>query len=135
MNNSILPLTKLVLALSAVTQTVFGLVMMFVPGLVNNVFWSSPFEAVPAISLRYQGVLYLAMALGAAYALIQDDRMAARTYLVIAGPYVVLCVLLAIIAAVTPPGVPPIMWLYVGLSALYLPLAAYVWRQESVRAR
>jgi hypothetical protein len=134
MSNSLLPITKLVLAVSAVTQFVFGLAMVFAPDLANSFLWPPPFDPWPVLTLRYQGVLFLAMSLGAASALRENDWRAGRVYLVIAGPYVALCVVLAILAAATPPGVPLIMWLYVFLSIIYLPLVAYVWRQESAAA-
>lgn len=134
MNSSLLPWTKLLLAVSGLTQFVFGLVMIVATGLVNSFFWPPPFEPVPDLSLRYLGVLYLAMALGAAYALAKNDWRTARTYLVIAGPYVALCLTLAFLAAITPPGVPLVMWLYVFLSILYLPQVVWVWRQQSTVA-
>lgn len=54
-----------------------------------------------------------------------------RTYLAIAGPYNVLSIVLALMAAASIRGIPPIMWLYVVLAFIYIPLVAWSWRREA----
>ena len=130
----LLPLTKLTLAVSALVQFVFGAADLFAKPLVDAFLWPPPLEAWPTLALQYNGALYLASALGAAYALSQDHWYAARTYLAIAGPYNALSIVLALLAAATPPGIPPIMWLYVVLALVYVPVVAWVWSRESARA-
>ncbi len=66
--------------------------------------------------------------------LYQNNWIAAQTYLAISGPFIALNVIFTVLAAVTPPGVPAIVWLYVLLSVIYLPVVAWAWRQESTRA-
>jgi hypothetical protein len=41
--------------------------------------------------------------------------------------------LITIVGLLTPPGLQPIGWLYVLLSVLYMPLVAWIWRQEAAR--
>jgi hypothetical protein len=43
-------------------------------------------------------------------------------------------VIITLLAALTPPGVPPVMWAYVALALLYLPALVWAWRQESAQA-
>lgn len=130
---SLQPLTRLVLAVSAIVQTIFGLADLLAKPLVDAILWPPPLEPWPALALQYNGALYLACALGAAYALRQDSWVAARTYLAIAGPYNVLSIILALLAAMTPPGIPLMLWVYVLLALIYVPLVAVVWRRESSR--
>ena len=40
---------------------------------------------------------------------------------------------ITIVGALTLPGVQPISWAYIALSAIYLPVVAWVWRQQSAR--
>ena len=42
-------------------------------------------------------------------------------------------VVVSVGVALTPPGVQPISWAYIALSAIYLPVVAWVWRQQSAR--
>ena len=127
----LLPLTKLVLAVSAVVQLIFGAADLFAKPLVDTLLWPPPLEPWPVVALQYNGALYLASALGAAYALRQDSWVAARTYLAIAGPYNALSIVLALLAATAPRGIPLIMWVYVVLAVIYVPLVAFVWTRES----
>lgn len=135
MNNSLLPWTRIVLVVSTVIQLIFGLLAVFVPALMNSVFLPPPLEPSGVLVYHYFGGLYLANSLGAAYALSQNNWIAARTYLAISGPFIALSVIFTILAAVTPPGVPSIVWLYVFLSVLYLPAVLWAWRQESARTQ
>ncbi len=137
MNNSLLPWTKVVLAVSAIVQLVVALIALFDafvgPNAIQNFFWPPPFEPWPTPIRFYNAALYLAMSLVAAYALLQNTWSIARTYLAIAGLYVALSVVASIVMALRPPGVPTIVWLYVLLAILYLPQVVWVWRQQSAR--
>jgi hypothetical protein len=135
MNKSLLPLTKLVLAVSAVVLGVFGLSWLVAPGFVNSVLWPPPFQPIPPLWLRYDAALYLTMSLGGAYALYQNNWIAARSYLAITGPYIAMNIVLTLVAALTPPGVPLVMWAYLALALVYLPTVVWVWLQETARAR
>jgi len=53
--------------------------------------------------------------------------------LAIAGPFVAGSVILTLLAAVTPPGIPLILWIYILLALLYTPQVVWVWRKESAR--
>lgn len=131
MDRPLLPLTRLILAVSAVVQTVFALLNLFAPGLVDALIWPAPFEHIPALWLRFDGVVYIAMGLGALYALTQNSWIAARAFLVIGASYVAMCIVLAVIAIATPPGAPLIMWVYLVLALIYLPLVALTWTRQS----
>jgi hypothetical protein len=135
MNSSLLPLTKVVLGVTAVVMFLFGLSWLVAPGFVNSVLWPPPFQPIPPLWLRYDAALYLTMSFGAVYALRQNSWVAARTYLAITGPYIVLNVIITLVAAVTPPGVPLVMWAYLVVAFLYVPAVVWVWRQETARAR
>jgi low temperature requirement protein LtrA len=134
MKQPLLPWTKIVLVVSTIVQLVFGLLAVFAPALMNAVFLPPPLEPSGVLVYHYFGGLYLANSLGAAYALYQNNWIAARTYLAISGPFIALSVLFTLLAAVTPPGVPVMVWLYVLLSILYLPALVWAWREESARA-
>jgi len=78
MDKSLLPLTRFVIAMSAIVPFVLGLGMFFAPAFVNRFLWPPPFEPVPAVVLRYQAVAYFALTLGGAYAFRQNDWGTAR---------------------------------------------------------
>jgi hypothetical protein len=132
---SLLPFTRLVLGVSALVQTIFGLADLFAKPVVDALLWPAPLEPWPTLGLQYNGALYLACALGAAYALRQDHWVAARTYFAIAGPYNALSIVLAVLAAASSPGIPPILWVYVVLALIYVPAVAFVWSREAPRWR
>ena len=134
---SLMTWTKVVLATSAVVQFVFGAAALLSSSLWNSVFMPAPLTpSQPALLLQYFGWLFLTNCFGAAYAFRQDNWIAARMYLAIAGPFVAGSVVLTLLAAVTPPGIPLILWLYIVLALLYVPQVIWVWRQESAgRAR
>ena len=134
MDRPLLPLTRLILITSAVVQAVFALADLFAPSLVNTLFWPAPFEPLPSLWLRFEAAVYLAMGLGAIYALYQNSWIAARTFLAIGGSYVAMCVIMSILAIVTPPGAPLIMWVYLALALIYLPLVATAWVRQSGQA-
>ena len=129
----LLSLTKLVLGVSAVVQLVMALAAFVAPDLTRTLL--SPSQQSPTIAIQYVGAFYLAGALAAAYALRQDNWIAARTYLAYAGPFVALAVVVTLINAPASSGVQPISWLYVLLSLIYLPVVVWVWRQESARSK
>ena len=134
MNKSLLPWTRLVLVVSALVQGIFALIGLLAPDVMHGLLWPPPFQPVPVLWIRYDAVLYLAMSLGATYALFQNSWVAARAYLAIAGLYIAIGLILNILAVVVPPGAPPIVWVYLALSIIYLPLVFFVWRQQAARA-
>jgi hypothetical protein len=126
--------TKVVLATSAVVQFIFGAAALFSQSLWNSVFMPSPLPpSEPVLLLQFFGLLFLTNSFGAVYALIQDNWIAARMYLAINGPFVALSILITVIAALTPPGIPFILYLYILLAVLYVPQVVWVWRRESAR--
>ena len=54
-------------------------------------------------------------------------------YLAINGPFVALSILVTVLAALTPPGIPLILYIYILLALLYTPQVVWVWYQESAR--
>jgi hypothetical protein len=126
------PLTRLVLAVSAVVQGVMALAGFIAPDL-TRVFLSPSAES-PTIAIYYVAGFYLAGAVGAVYAFRQNTWIAARTYLASAFALIGVFVIITVAGLLTPPGAQPISWIYVLLSALYLPVVAWVWRRESARA-
>ncbi len=133
MSTQLLSRTRIVLLVSAVVQTVFGLVMFLLPDLANVLLWSPPLQSVPPLAVRYEGALYLACAIGALIAFVQNNWSGARVYLSIGGPYVLPSLILTLFAAFTPPGVHLFSWLYIVLAALYVPIVAWVWVRQSRR--
>ena len=132
MNTSpLLPLTKLVLVVSAVVQAVMALAGFAAPDFTGTVL--SPAPQPPTIAIYYVAGFYLAGAVGAFYALRQNVWIAARTYLASAFVLIAAFLVITVIGLLIPPGVQPVSWLYVLLSVLYLPVVAWVWRQESAR--
>jgi len=130
----LLPWTKVVLGTSAVVQFVFGAAALLSASLWNSVFMPAPLAlSQPVLLLQFFGWLFLTNCLGAAYALRQNNWIAARMYLAIAGPFVAGSVILTLLAAVTPPGIPLILWIYILLALLYTPQVVWVWRKESAR--
>jgi hypothetical protein len=65
----------------------------------------------------------------------QNTCVAARTYLAITGPYIAMNIVLTLIAAVSPPGVPPVMWAYLVVALLYLPMVVWVWLRERAQSQ
>ncbi|HLF27569.1 MAG TPA: hypothetical protein VJG32_14640 [Anaerolineae bacterium] len=128
--DTLLPFTRLVLIVSAATQLIFGIVGLFFTDLWNNFFWTSPLAAWPEEVANFAFLNYLATGLAALYALKQGTWSGARVYFAFSFPYIVMSVIITLITAASP-GVPLILWLYVLLSALYLPAVAYVWTQQS----
>lgn len=133
MNKSLLPLTRLVLATTAVVLAIFGLSWLVSPAFTNSFLSGAPFEPIPTFWLRYDAALYLALALGAAYAFRQNQWSAARVVLAITGPYIAANVVITLASALTT-GVPLIFWAYFVLAIIYLPLVIIIWRQESARS-
>jgi hypothetical protein len=134
MNKQLLPLTRLILVVSAAVQLIFAAVDLFLPDLANTLLWSPPLQPWTLLSLRFNGAIYLACALGAILAFSQNTWEGARVYLAIGGSYVALSLIITLMAAFTPPGIPFIVWVYVVLAILYLPLLASAWMQESRQA-
>jgi hypothetical protein len=126
---TLLPFTKLVLLVSAVVQLTFGVVGLFLTDLWNGLFWTAPLAAWPDEVARFAFLNYLATAIAAGYALYQGRWSGARVYFAFSFPYIVMSVIAVLVTAANP-GVPPILWLYVVLSALYLPAVAYAWLKQ-----
>jgi hypothetical protein len=125
----LLPLTKLILGVTALVQLLMAIAAFLVPDLTRNLL--SPSQQSPTIAIQYVGAFYLAGAVAAAYAFRQDNWIAARTYLLNAGLFVALAIIVTLTNA--PVGIQPISWLYILLSAIYVPLVGWVWLQESKR--
>ena len=125
----LLTLTKLMLGVTAVVQLLMALAAFLAPDLTRNLL--SPSQQSPAIAIQYVGAFYLAGAVAAAYAFRQDNWFAARTYLLNAGLFVALAIIVTLIN--TSGGIQPISWLYILLSVIYVPLVGWVWLQESKR--
>ena len=134
MNRTLLPLTKLVLVVSAVVQLAFG-VGAFLRPFWNGFVMPAPLDPAPTLVLQYFGALFLANSLGTFVALREGEWPVARLYLLIAGTFVGMSVILTLLAAITPPGIPPILWGYVVLAALYLPQVVWVMRLQSARGK
>jgi hypothetical protein len=125
-------MTRLVLLVSALVQGIMALAGFLAPDFTRAVL--SPSMQMPTIAIQYVAGFYLAGAVGAAYALRQDTWVAARTYLASALALIGIFTLVTLVGLLTPPGLQPIAWLYVLLSALYLPIGAWVWNQQAARA-
>ncbi|HZQ09273.1 MAG TPA: hypothetical protein VFD70_22035 [Anaerolineae bacterium] len=128
-STALLPLTKLVLIVTAVVQLVMAVAAFFLPGLTLALL--SPAKDAPLIAVQYVGAFYLAGAIASAYAFRQDNWIAARTYLLNAVIFVGLAIVVTLINL--PGGVQPISYAYLLLSVIYVPLVIWVWRQESAR--
>lgn len=129
---ALLPFTRLVLAVSAAVQLVFGVVGLLFTDLWNSFFWTAPLAPWPREVATFAFLNYIATAVAAAYALYQGKWSGARVYFAFSFPYIVMSVIAVLVTAASP-GVPTIMWLYVLLSVLYLPAVAYAWASQSRR--
>jgi hypothetical protein len=135
MNRPPLPITRFLVVVSAVVPLVFASVMITSPALANSLIWPAPFEPVPAVAQLYVAMSYLSLTIGGFYALSRNTWEAAKAYLSVAGTYVALSLVLSLVVALTPPGVPLVVWLYVVLAALHSAVLVVAWRQESGRAQ
>lgn len=125
----LLPLTKLILGVSALVQLIMAAASFLLPDLTRALL--SPSPTAPTIAIQYVGGFYLAGAAAAAYAFQQDNWIAARTYLLNAGLFVLLAIVVTLINVTS--GIQPISYAYLVPSVIYIPLILYVWRQESAR--
>lgn len=126
---TLLPFTRLVLAVSAVTQIVFAVLGLFLLNLWNGLVWTTPLPPYPVEIARFDFLNYVATGAAAAFALYQGRWGGARVYFAFAFIYNLLSILIVILTAINP-GVPAILWLLVVLGVIYLPVVAYVWRQQ-----
>lgn len=135
MDKSLLPLTRLVLAVSAIVQLLVGLLgtvgLFIAPWLATSFLIPVTNPGVPILGIQLDGAMFLANGLGAAFALHQNRWAEARTYLVIAGCYVALALLLTSYGQIATRELAPIVWLYMAAALVYLPLLLFVWRQQS----
>jgi hypothetical protein len=125
------PFTKLVLIVSGAVQAVMALAGFAAPDLTRA--YLSPSPDPPTLAIYYVAGFYLAGAVAAFYALRENTWGIARAYLASAFVLIASFLVITIVGALTPPGVQPISWAYIALSAIYLPVVAWVWRQQSAR--
>jgi hypothetical protein len=129
----LLPWTKLLLLATAGVQTVAAFLFVFDPGFVLRRLWPAPLEPPSHLWIEYDAALYVALALGALYALVRDDWRETRTYFVVAGAYGALSVAALIATAAAHSGVPAIVWVYLVLSLAYVGQIAVMWRLQERR--
>jgi hypothetical protein len=130
-NNPLLPLTKLVLGVSATVQVIFA-VCMFLPDLWHSLLWPPPLPPMPDVARWFQAINYLGTAIAAVYALYQGTWTGAQVYFAFSFTYNAMASNVSLIAAITN-GIPLIMWLYVLLAVLYLSTVAFTWVRQSRR--
>jgi hypothetical protein len=133
-NQTLYPLTRLALIISAVVLFAFAALWLAATGFYHQYLWPAPFEPQPDLWLRYDAAVYLALSLGGVYALRQNHWTAARTYLAITETYIVLNLVISLLAVVTPPGAPVVIWLYIVLAVGYVPMVAIAWTRQSSKA-
>jgi hypothetical protein len=126
---SIGPRTRFILVKSAVVQLVFAVPALVAPGVVRDILFPVGYER-PDLTIYYYGVFFLANAIGALWAVREGTASAARTYLAIALPVVVLGFVVTLIRALAPPPVGAIIWVYLGAAVLFVVLVAWVWSSE-----
>ena len=125
--------TRFTLFVGITGHLTLGLITLFLPGVIHNYLWPPPLEPVPNLWLRYDAVVDLAFALGGVYAFQQNNWIAVRTFLFTSGGYVTLLLAVTIVFLLTVQDQPLVIWLYVLLAFLYLPLIFLTWRKESGR--
>jgi hypothetical protein len=130
-NNPLLPLTKLVLGVSATVQIIFA-VCMFFPDLWHSLLWPPPLPPMPDVARWFQAINYLGTAIAAVYALYQGTWAGAQVYFAFSFTYNAMAIIVSLIAAIAN-GIPLIMWLYVLLAVLYLSIVAFTWVRQSRR--
>lgn len=130
MKTALLPITRLAVIVSGVVPAVFALVMILAPNLLNSLFWPPPFEPLGQAIRLYSAASYLAYTAGMIYTLGRNDWRVAQGFLWVAGVYNALSVVVSLVLAVTAPGIPAIVWLYILLAIIYLVLLALAWRQQ-----
>jgi hypothetical protein len=128
-NNPLLPFTKLVLVVSVTVQFIFAICMFF-PDLWHSLLWPPPLPQIPDVARWFQAVNYLGTAVAAAYALYRGTWAGAQVYFAFSFPYNAMAIIVSLIAAITN-GIPLIMWLYVLLAVLYLPIVSFTWVRQS----
>ena len=131
MNTPLKPLTRFALIISGVVPAIFALIMIFAPGIQNSLVYPPPFEPQGRAIMLFTAASYLAFTAGMIYSLTQQDWRVAQGFLVVSGSYNILSMVMMLVLAVTPPGVPPIGWLYFGLAIIYVALLVFVWRQQA----
>jgi hypothetical protein len=128
-------LTRYVLITGITGHSMTAVVALFLPQLIHQYLWPPPLEQVPDLWLRFDGAVDLALACGGIYALLQNSWTAGRTFLFTSGGYVAFLFVATLIFLLTVPDQPLVLWLYILLAFLYLPLILVAWRQESARTR
>jgi hypothetical protein len=121
----------MVLFVSMLVQAVMGLAGFFAPDLIRLV--AAPGIASASLNIQYTDGFYMAGAIGALYALLQNNWIAARTYLAVEFIIIASFVVITVLNAFTPQGVQPLSWAYVLLSLLFLPTIVIAWRRELTR--
>lgn len=67
------PLTRFVVAMSALVPLLFSLPMLFAPGFWNDTVLPDPLAPTAGETLRYIAAAYLALTAGGIYALVRND--------------------------------------------------------------
>jgi hypothetical protein len=129
----LLPFTRLVLVVSAAVQFIFGIVGLFFVEALNEVFWRPPLPPWPPEVAHYAFLNYVATGIAAVYALRQGSWSGAKVYFAFAFSYIAMGLVVNVLTAIDP-GVPAIMWGYVALSVIYLPVVAIAWRRQTLAA-
>ena len=130
-NRSLSSLTRFTLLVGIAGHLTFGMITLFLPQIIHKYLWPPPLEAVPDLWLRYDAVVDLALALGGIYVIYQNNWIAARTFLFTSGVDVALLFVVTIALLVTSSVQPLVIWLYILLALLYLPLILVTWQRES----
>jgi hypothetical protein len=123
------PLTRFVVAMSALVPLVFSIPLLFAPGFWNDTVLPEPLAPTAEETLRYVAAAYLSLTAGGLYALVRNDWRVAQGFLACAAPYVALALVVSLVNAASP-GVPSVVWLYVVLAAAYIVLTPIVWRRQ-----
>jgi hypothetical protein len=130
MKTPLKPLTRSALLISGVVPAIFALIMIFAPDLQNSLVFPPPFEPQGRAIMLFTAASYLAFTAGMIYSFTQQDWNVARGFLAVSGSYNILSMVVTLLLAVTPPGVPLIAWLYFVLALIYVALLVIVWRQQ-----
>lgn len=130
MKTALLPFTKLTLIVTAVVQIIMALAGFVTPSLAGSLL--APGMNWTQMTIHYIAAFYLAGAVTSLYALRQDNWIAARTYLLNAGIFVALAIVVTLLNA--GEGLQIIAYPYLLLSVIYVPVVVYVWLKESKRA-
>ncbi len=126
--------TRVTLVAGIAGHLTLGLVCLWVSEPMLRYLWLPPFDMLPAQWLQIASGFDLAFAIGGMYAARQNNWNAVRLFLGFSGAYVA-----AFVATVTASFLfsgsdrPLVVWSYVVLALLYVPLVFLAWRRVSAR--